>query len=78
MQEQTALKSKRDELQKALINNTSSQRMADFKHEVEFAPTAITEWDEALIRRVVDSVRVEVGGAISVTLKSGECVRERI
>lgn len=78
MQEQTELKTKRDELQKALANSTSSQRMADFKCEVEAAPTAITEWDEALIRQVVDSVRVELDGSLSVTLKSGKCVSEMI
>lgn len=78
MKQQTLLKAKRDELQKALINNTSSQRMADFKREVEATPTAITEWDETLIRQVVDSVRVELNGSISVTLKSGKCVRETL
>lgn len=78
MQEQSNLKTKRDELQKTFANNTSSQRMADFKSEVETTPTAITEWDEALVRLVVDSVRVEVDGTISVTLKSGKCVREVI
>lgn len=60
------------------INTVSSQRMTTFKQEVESAPTAITEWDEALIRQVVESVRVEVDGTISVTLKSGKCVREMI
>lgn len=78
MQEQTELKAKRDTLQKALANSTSSQRMADFKCEVEATPTAITEWDEALIRQVIESVKVEVDGTISVTLKNGKCVSEVI
>ena len=78
MQEQSNLKTKRDELQKTLANNTSSQRMADFKQKVEATPTAINDWDETLIRQVVGSVRVELDGTISVTLKSGKCVREMI
>lgn len=77
LQEQTELKAKRDELEKAFANNEqASQRMRDCKQEIAAVPAEISEWDEALIRQVVESVRVESDRTISVTLKSGKCVRE--
>lgn len=79
LQEQTELKLKRDELQNALINNDAlSQRMTACKQALDTVPATITEWDEALIRQVVDSVRVDVDGTISVTLKSGKTVVEKV
>lgn len=79
LQEQTELKLKRDELQNALHNNDAlSQRMTACKQLLDSAPATITEWDEALIRQVVESVRVDIGGTISVTLKSGKTVMEKV
>ena len=79
LQEQTELKLKRDELQNALINNDAlSQRMTACKQALDSVPATITEWDEALIRQVVDSVRVAEDGTISVTLKSGKTVVEKV
>lgn len=79
LQEQTELKLKRDELQNALINNDAlSQRMTACKQALDSVPATITEWDEALIRQVVESVRVDIGGTISVTLKSGKTVMEKV
>lgn len=78
MHEQALLKAKRDGLQKALANSTSSQRMAVFKREVEATTTAITDWDEILIRHVIESVKFVVDGTISVSPRSGKCVREMI
>lgn len=79
LQEQTELKLKRDELQNALINNDAlPQRMTACKQALDAVPATITEWDEALIRQVVDSVRVDVDGTISVTLKSGKTVLEKV
>ncbi len=79
LQEQTELKLKRDELRNALSNNNSlSKRMIACKQAIDTAPATITEWDESLIRQVVDSVRVDVDGTISVTLKSGKTVVEKV
>lgn len=79
LQEQTGLKLKRDELQNALVNDNSlSQRMVSCKRAIETASATINEWDEALIRQVVDSVRVEADSTISVTLKSGKTVAEKV
>ncbi len=79
LQEQTELKLKRDELQNALINNDAlSQRMTACKQALNAVPATITEWDEALIRQVVDSVRVAEDGTISVTLKSGRTMVEKV
>ena len=79
LQEQTELKLKRDELQNALINNDAlSLRMTACKQALDTVPATITDWDEALIRQVVDSVRVDVDGTISVTLKSGKTVLEKV
>lgn len=79
LQEQTELKLKRDELQNALINNDAlSQRMTACKRALDSVPATITEWDESLIRQVVDSVRVDVDGTIYVTLKSGKAVLEKV
>ena len=75
LQEQAELKLKRDELQNALINNDAlPQRMTACKQALDAVPATITEWDEALIRQVVESVKVDVDGTISVTLKSGKTV----
>lgn len=41
-------------------------------------PVAITEWDEALIRQVVESVTVETGGGIVVALKSGASIHQEL
>lgn len=79
LQEQTELKLKHDELQNVLNNNDAlSQRMTACKQALDAVPAAIAEWDEALIRQVVDSVRVDVDGTISVTLKSGKTVAEKV
>lgn len=73
------LKFKRDELQYALINNDAlSQRMTACKQALDAVPATIAEWYEALIRQVVDSVRVDVEGKICVTLKSRKTVVEKV
>lgn len=79
LQEQTELKAKRDELEKTIANNEkASQRMKDCKQGIAAVPAQITEWDEVLIRQIVDGVRVESDRSISVTLKSGKCVSETL
>ena len=44
----------------------------------EAVPTSISEWDEALIRQVVESVTVETGGGIVVALKSGASIHQEL
>ena len=41
------------------------------RQAAETTPSAITEWDEALIRQVVESVTVEVNNKLTVQLKNG-------
>lgn len=79
LQEQTELKLKRDALQNALHNNYAlSQRMTACKQALDTIPATITEWDETFVRQVVESVRVEVDGTLSVTLKSGKTMVEKL
>lgn len=79
LQEQTELKLKRDALQNALHNNYAlSQRMTACKQALDTIPATITEWDETFVRQVVESVRVEVDGTLSVTLKSGKTMVEKV
>ena len=79
LQEQTEPKLKRDALQNALHNNYAlSQRMTACKQALDTIPATITEWDETFVRQVVESVRVDVDGTISVTLKSGKTVLEKV
>ena len=79
LQEQTELKLKRDALQNALHNNYAlSQRMTACKQALDTIPATITEWDETFVRQVVESVRVEVDGTLSVTLKNGKTMVEKL
>ena len=79
MQKQTALKAQRDEIQRML---PESGKVADHieqcRQAAETTPVAITDWDEALIRQVVESVTVETGGGIVVALKSGASIHQKL
>lgn len=79
MQKQTALKAQRDEIQRML---TESGKVADHieqsRQAAETTPVAITDWDEALIRQVVESVTVETDGGIVVALKSGASIHQEL
>lgn len=79
MQKQTALKAQRDEIQRVLAESGKAAEHVDqCRLAAEAAPSAITEWDEALIRQVVESVTVETGNEIIVALKSGASVHQEL
>ena len=79
MQKQTALKAERDEIQRTLAESgKAATHIEQCRQAAEAAPSAITEWDEALIRQVVESVTVETGGGIVVALKSGASIHQKL
>ena len=72
MQKQTALKAQRDEIQRMLAESgKAAAHIEQCRQAAETTPSAITEWDEALIRQVVESVTVEVNNKLTVQLKNG-------
>lgn len=79
MQKQTMLKSQRDEIQQMLAESGKAAAHIDqCRQAAETTPSAITEWDEALIRQVVESVTVETGNEIIVALKSGASIHQEL
>ena len=79
MQKQTALKAQRAEIQEMLAESgKAAAHIEQCRHAAEAAHTAISEWDEALIRQVVESVTVETGGGIVVALKSGASIHQEL
>lgn len=72
MQKQTALKAERGEIQRMLAERgKAAAHIEQCRQAAETTPSAITEWDEALIRQVVESVTVEVNTKLTVQLKNG-------
>ena len=72
MQKQTALKAQRDEIQRMLAESgKAATHIKQCRQAAETTPSAITEWDEALIRQVVESVTVEIDSKLAVQMKSG-------
>ena len=79
MQKQTALKVQRDEIQGMLAESgKAAAHIEQCRQAAEAVPTSISEWDEALIRQVVESVTVETGGGIVVALKSGASIHQEL
>ena len=79
MQKQTALKAQRDEMQRMLAESgKATAHIEQCRQAAETTPATITEWDEALIRQVVESVTVETGGGIVVALKSGASIHQEL
>ena len=79
MQKQTALKAQRDEIQRMLAESgKAAAHIEQCRQAAETTPSAITEWDEALIRQVVESVTVETGSEIIVALKSGASIHPEL
>ena len=79
MQKQTALKAQRDEIQRLLAESgKAAAHIEQCRQAAETTPSAITEWDEALIRQVVESVTVETGNEIIVALKSGASIHQEL
>ena len=70
MQKQTALKAQRDKIQGMLVESGKAAAHIDqCRQAAESIPATITEWDEALIRQVVESVTVEMDSKLAVQLK---------
>ncbi len=79
MQKQTALKAQRDEIQGVLAESGKAAAHIDqCRRTAETTPAAISEWDETLIRQVVENVTVETGGGIVVALKSGASIHQKL
>lgn len=79
MQKQTALKAQRDEIQRMLAESgKAAAHIEQCRQAAESTPATITEWDEALIRQVVESVTVETDGGIVVALKSGASIHQEL
>ena len=79
MQKQTALKAQRDEMQRMLAESgKATAHIEQCRQAAETTPSAITEWDEALIRQVVESVTVETGSEIIVALKFGASIHQEL
>ena len=79
MQKQTALKAQRDEIQRMLAESGKAAAHIDkCRQAAESTPATISEWDEALIRQVVESVTVETGNEIIVALKSGASIHQEL
>lgn len=79
MQKQTALKAQRDEIQGMLAESgKAAAHIEQCRQAAESTPATITEWDEALIRQVVESVTVETDGGIVVALKSGASIHQEL
>ena len=79
MQKQTALKAQRDEIQWLLAESgKATAHIEQCRQAAETTPSAITEWDDALIRQVVESVTAETGSEIIVALKSGASIHQEL
>ena len=79
MQKQTALKAQRDEIQWLLAESgKATAHIEQCRQAAETTPSAITEWDDALIRQVVESVTAETGNEIIVALKSGASIHQEL
>ena len=79
MQKQTAVKAQRGEIQRMLAESgKAAAHIEQCRQAAESTPSAITEWDEALIRQVVESVTVETGSEIIVALKSGASIHQEL
>ena len=79
VQKQTALKSQRDKIQGMLAESGKAAAHIDkCRQAAEVTPAVIADWDEALIRQVVESVTVESDGEIVVALKSGASIHQEL
>lgn len=72
MEEATALKMRRTFIEEQRENNNQAiRRIADAVDALEHASAEITEWDESLIRQLVDTVKVVSANKIIVYLRGG-------
>ena len=79
MQKQIALKAQRDEIQRMLAESgKATAHIEQCRQAAETTPSAITEWNETLIRQVVESVTVETCNEVIVALKSGASIHQEL
>ena len=79
MQKQATLKAQRDEIQRMLAESgKAAAHIEQCRQAAETTPATITEWDEALIRQVVESVTVETCNEVIVALKSGASIHQEL
>ena len=79
MQHQTELKAQRNEIQRMLAESgKAAAHIEQCRQAAETTPSAITEWDDALIRQVVESVTVETCSEVIVALKSGASIHQEL
>lgn len=72
MKAQAELKTQREETAQLLAENSkTATHIEECIRAAESTPTAITDWDEAVIRQVVERVTVEVNGGLTVRMKNG-------
>lgn len=79
MDEVTVLKAKRTLIQEQRQGNAQAmQRVQDAVTALETAPAKITEWNESLIRQLVDTVKVVSAEQIIVFLQGGAQIEQSI
>ena len=77
--EAAALKEKRSEIETMRRENRAFEaRMNDATTSMERSTAAITQWDESLIRQLVDTVKVLSENEIEVYLRGGAIVRQNV
>ena len=79
MDEVTALKAKRTLIQEQRQGNAQAmQRVQNAVTAVETAPAEIIEWNESLIRQLVDTVKVVSAEKVIVSLRGGRQIEKPI
>lgn len=79
LDEQTFLKEKRTAiLAESKHNAEINQRIMDAAELLDRDTFNITEWDESIIRQMVDTVKVMSKNEIIVTLKGGAEINQRL
>lgn len=79
MDEVAVLKAKRTLIQEQRQGNVQAmQRVQDAVTALETAPAKITEWNESLIRQLVDTVKVVSSEKIIVSLRGGSQIEQTI
>lgn len=79
VEEAAALKEKKSYLENQRKNNAqANQRIESAIHTMESASAELTEWDESLIRQLVDTVKVVSADEIIVYLRGGIEIRQDV
>ena len=73
------MKVQRDEIQGMLAESgKATAHIEQCRQAAETTPSAITEWNETLIRQVVESVTEETCNEVIVALKSGASIHQEL